>query len=199
MTTFSERASQAADVVAIYRAEDMSQVMSALRPLSASIFETAELMEHPVEDGSMIADHLVLNPTDVELPCVVQAVDIPAVIDEARELHVGGVLLTVQTRSGSVLNMVLTAIPREETPASLDAPNVLLRLRQARFVEAEYGELKAGQVQEPKNASTTARGQQPARPASAPGTTSNTRGQAQAQATEQRGSTLYRAFKGNRP
>ncbi|WP_146198965.1 phage baseplate protein, partial [Falsochrobactrum shanghaiense] len=147
MTTNAERASQAADVVAIYRSEDMAQVLAALRPLSTSVFETAQLMEHPVEDGSMIADHLVIDPTEVELPCIVQAADIPAVIDEARELHVGGVLLTVQTRGGGILNMVLVGIPREETPQAIDSPNVLLRLRQARFVEAEYGELKAAQVQ----------------------------------------------------
>lgn len=185
-------------MVAVYRAEDMAQVMTALRPLAASIFETAEVMEHPVEDGSMVADHIVINPTEIELPTVVQAEDIPAVIDEARGLFEEGVLLVVQTRSGSVFNMLLSAIPRDETPESIGGPNVLLRFRQARFVEAEYGELRASQVAAPRNASTTARGQQTARPATSGGTTSSTAGQAQAANTEQRGSVLYRAFKRGR-
>lgn len=202
MTAYAERSGQAADVVAIYLADTdddigISQVLALLRPMTAMVYETADLMEHPVEDGSMIADHLVLNPTEVELPCMAQSPDLPAVLDEARELFEGGTLLDVQTRSGAILNLVLIGMPHEETPQAIDSPSVLLRFRQARFIEAEYGELKAATVQQPRNASTTARGQQPARPAAATGTTSATRNQAQAVDTERRGSVLYRAFRGN--
>lgn len=183
------RATKAADVVAIYRAETMEQVLVAMRPMASSTYETGELMEHPVEDGSLIADHLVLNPTETELQMIVNAEDIPSVIDEARQLHLDGELLTAQTRTGSIFNMVITGLPRDERPDALDSPTVVLRLRQARFITPEYGEIRTTQAARPAQASTRQRGQQQARPA-----TTRTTGAE----TQQRGSVLYRLFGGGR-
>lgn len=182
-----EDTSKAADVVAIYRAEDMTQVLERLRPLAANVNEAVNLMDHPLEDGTVITDHLVRLPADVEFPMLVNAEDIPSVVDEARELMEGGHLLTVQTRRGSVFNMVLLAIPTEERPEALDAPLMLLRMRQAQFVTPEYGSIPPARASRPAQASTKARGQQQNRPA---------RNANAASAPEQRGSTLYRAFKG---
>lgn len=188
-TTATDTASRAADVVAIYRSESMEQVLGQLRPLSASTYETAELMEHPVEDGSLIADHLVLNPTELEFTTRASTEDIPALIDEARQLQIDAELLTVQTRSGSIFNMVLTGFPRNEDPDAPLAPLVVLRFRQARFITPEYGDIQQRQAARPRQASTTARGQQQARPATSRATGSE---------TQERGSLLYRTFGGGR-
>lgn len=178
---------KAADVVALYRAETMEQVLASLRPMTSNTQEGGDLMEHPVEDGSLIADHLVLNPTETELQMLVAAEDIPSVIDEARQLMLDGELLTAQTRTGSIFNMVIVGLPRDERPEAMDSPLVLLRLRQARFITPEYGDIRPTQAARPQQATTRQRGQQQARPATARTTGAE---------TQQRGSTLYRLFGG---
>jgi len=60
---------RAVDVVAITGA-GFAPLFTQARPLVANVYEYADIMEHPLETGSVVADHIVFQPTEIELPLV---------------------------------------------------------------------------------------------------------------------------------
>lgn len=179
------------DVVAVRRMDSGEQVFAAARPLSAQIFEVAQLMEHPLEDGSSVTDHIVYMPVEIELPLMVTG-DVETVLAEVRALYRSAELLTVQTISGSHSNMVIQAMPHDERSESAGSATISLQFKEAVFVKAVLeGSIAPAQVARPATspnrrpaarASTSARGAQQTTTPTAP--------------TQQRGSTLYRLFGG---
>lgn len=173
---------RAVDIIAI--TQNGGQVIEFARPMAAMVFEVSNLMEHPLEDGSTIADHIVFLPVEIDMPMVVTGSDLTQVFASLRQLYLAGSILTVQTRVGSYPSMVLLELPHAETPDMLDGITIAVKFRQAKFVKAAYGGLAPAQVKEPAKASTVKKGSQQTTPATAP---------AQAQAAkEYKGSTLYR-------
>ena len=56
-----------ADVVAVFNQATGAQVFADARPLKAVVSETAQLMTHPLEDGSNIIDHRIILPIGLSL------------------------------------------------------------------------------------------------------------------------------------
>lgn len=177
--------SKAVDVVAVLRGDTSAQVFAAARPLRATVYERARLMEHPLEDGATIADHKVQDPVEIDLPLMVPGGEaLKETFEEIRQLYHEGVILTVQTRAASYLSMVLLEIPHEESAETMDAVTIGVRFREAKFVKAVYGGLAPAQVKSKPQASTAKRGAQQTTAATAP--------QAAKAGSEMKGSTLYR-------
>ena len=146
------------DVVAIRAG--FAPVFSAARPMAASVYEFADLMEHPLETGAGIADHIVHQPVEIEMPLVcVGAAAYRATYAALRGAYLSGQLLTVTTRTGSYPNMVIADMPHEETAQQFDAISIRIRLREARFVTPQ-SQLAPAQAQNPAQASTVNRGTQ---------------------------------------
>lgn len=180
-----------ADVVMVTRADTGAQVFAAARPMQANVYEVAELMEHPLEDGSNVTDHIVYRAVEIELPLMITGVDLPSVFAEIRELYLAGEVLAVQTRTGTYASMVIQALPHDEKPDELDAVTVGLQLKEAKFIKTQYaGAIAPAQVAPPTPADP--------RPASRVSTVRRGAQQTQppAPAVEARGSILYRAFGG---
>lgn len=157
--------SAAVDVTAVLKASDLSQVFVGARPVNATVQEGGELMQHPLEDGSQITDHLVFRPTEIVLSVLIPG-DYKPVVDEIRQLYRAGTLLVVQTRTGSYSSMALFDMPHEESAETADAVPMTLKFREAVFIKPAQG----GPVPKAKrHASTTKRGQvQPKAPTAAP-------------------------------
>lgn len=174
----------AADVVAILRTDSLAQVLADARPMQATVLEVAELMEHPLEDGSTTADHIVYRPVEIDLPLMLTGDAVSQVFAELRELFRAGTILAVQTRTRLYRSMVLIEIPHDETAEALDAILVGVRFREAVFVEATYGGLAPAKVKDKAKSSTKKKGAQQTTAAAAPKA---------AKAGElYKGSTLYR-------
>jgi len=137
--TSSEEATATADVVAIRRADTGAQVFADARPMAASIYEVAKALEHPLETGSSVIDHLVFTPIEIEVPLVATGDAAPDLYGEIRELFRSGIVLTVQTRARTYDSMLITALPHEERPEEFDALTITLQLREAIFVSSTYG------------------------------------------------------------
>jgi len=193
------RSTFATDVVAItYNGAPM---FTRARPLVASVYEFADVMEHPLEDGSTIADHIVRQPIEIELPmmCVGEA-EYRSTYAQIRAAYNAGLLLTVVTRTASYPNMVLSDIPHDETPDSYNAIALRIRLREARLVSPQPG-LSTQQTANPSQSSTQARGSQQTTAASA--STAARAGSSYQQSgagptPSPAGSTLYQWYAGTR-
>lgn len=177
-----------ADVVLVARADTGEQVFALARPMQANVYEVAELMEHPLEDGSAVTDHIVYKAVEIELPLIITGADLASVFAEIRELYWAGEVLSVQTRAATYDSMVIQAIPHDERADELDAVTIALQLKEAKFIKTQYdGAIAPAQVAPTPRAdaarvSTVQRGAQQT--------------QTPPPATQERGSLLYRAFGG---
>ena len=150
------------DVVGVFDSK-FAQLFVDARPMKASISETSKIFEHPLETGAVIADHRIINPVDIVLPLVVNALDYASVFQQVKSAFVNASILTVQTKVGSYENMVIQEMPHEETPEMFDTVSIALKLRQARFVTAQYGKLPPAKVAAPKHTDTVKQGKKSAK------------------------------------
>lgn len=189
---------KAVDVVAITGAGFMPLFTQA-RPLTAGVYETADVMEHPLETGAVIADHIVFQPVEIELPLLcIGDLAYRSTYALLRSTFNAGTLLTIRTRTGSYPNMIITDLPHEETADVFDGIAIRLRLREARFVTPKTG-LSKEQTKDAKQSSTTNRGSQQTSSANA-STTAKARSTMQQSgagpAPSPKGSTLYNWYNG---
>lgn len=177
------------DVVAITDG-GFNQLFANARPMIASVYEMADLMEHPIETGAVIADHIVFKPIEISLPLLcVGELAYRSTYAAIRSTFKAGTLLTVRTRTGSYPDMVIAELPHEESGDIFDAISIRLHLREAHFVTPKTG-LSSNQVANKSQASTTNRGNQQTSPTSAASAAKAT-----AQTPSQpSGSTLYQWF-----
>lgn len=156
------------DVVGIYD-KSMTQVARYARAIKATVREEAKLMEHPVEDGSTVADHKVIQPVEIELSVITQGPDAKTVYDELVKLYKASDLLSVVTKVGVYDSMVIQAMPHEETPDMIDVIAVAVRLKEVKLVKPQTGALPAKKVSKAGDASTVTKGQQQASASNKPG------------------------------
>jgi len=183
--TSTEEATATTDIVAIRRADTGEQVFAAARPMTASVYEVAKAMEHPLEDGATIIDHLVFQPVEIEMPLMVTGETAADVYDEIRQLFRAGILLSVQAKARTYDSMLIVAVPHDERPEEFDALTISLQLREAVFVASTFGGATvvapAPTTRAPAaRVATTRRGAQQTTPAPP--------------AAESRGSILFRQF-----
>lgn len=151
---------RAIDVVAIL-GPGFTPLFQFARPIEAEVNESGVLMEHPLEDGATIADHLVFDPIEIRIPLImVGEVEYRSTYALIRSTFKAGALLTVITRTGSYPNMVIEELPHRESADAFNAIQMRVRLREAHFVQPKSGGLSQSQVKDPKQASTAARGAQ---------------------------------------
>lgn len=147
----------AADRVFIMESHSLIQCFPYARPLSLKVNDQARMAKHTLEDGSTITDHLIIDPVSIEIRMIF--------IRGFRNTHAAirlafeeGLLLTIQTKTHTYTNMVITALPHEETTDYWDVICVNLKLEEARFVTPDRAKLSASDVHKTSNASTVKRG-----------------------------------------
>ncbi|MHC5308189.1 phage baseplate protein [Bartonella sp. LJL80] len=158
--------SSAADRVFIMESDGYGQCFPDARPLTLKVNDQARMAQHPLEDGSTITDHLVIDPISIEIAMIFihgfrdTHAQIKAAYEEGR-------LLTIQTKTHTYPNMVITALPHDETTDYWDVILVNLKLEEARFITPEQGMLGVSDVVNSSDASTLNRGSQQSSPSTA--------------------------------
>jgi hypothetical protein len=137
------------DVVAIFEQETSSQLFVNARAIKAKVNETASIMSHPVEDGTTVSDHKVINPVEIELSCIIASSDYKTVYESIRNAFLNSTLLIVQTRSGTYRSMIISAMPHDEDPEMYESLAVAIKLIEVKFAKFTQG----AKVSQPKNAS----------------------------------------------
>lgn len=149
----------AVDSVAIYNS-NLQQVLRGARPVKATVRDDSKLMEHPVEDGTIITDNKIDMPKEIDLSLILNGRDFQSVYQQISQLKTQGALLIVQTKTGLYRNMAIERMPHDEDPSTFDVVTMALSLKEVQFVQATYGTLPPRQVKKKTQASTVNRGQQ---------------------------------------
>ena len=110
-------------------------------------------MSHPVEDGSTVTDFKVINPIEIELSMILNSEDYKSVYQTIKDIFVKSTILTVQTRSGTYRNMMVSAMPHDEDADVFDSLTLALKLVEVKFATFTTG--KAPAVSKPKNKADT--------------------------------------------
>jgi hypothetical protein len=145
--------------VAIFDA-NLRQILQSAKPLRASVKETSKLPEHPLEDGSIINDHKIINPIEVEVSFFLGAGEFSGIYQVVRQIFLTGQLVTVQTQTASYRNMTIAELPHEETPDFSDALILPVKFREVKLTTAQFGPLPASSVRNKSQSSTVDRGEQ---------------------------------------
>jgi hypothetical protein len=162
--------SAAVDAVAIYD-QNYNQLFQQAKSIKVVVKENSKLMEHPLETGSILTDHRIILPTEIEMSLVLSSTDYTDVYKSISQYYYNATLLIVQTRAAIYANQLIEAIPHEEDPNMYDALTIALSLKQILLVSAQY----APAPKYSSNTSTQNRGTQQGIPANAQQTTSSLR------------------------
>jgi hypothetical protein len=153
--------SAASDVVGVF-GQNFRQEFPLARPVKAIVDESAKIMEHPLEDGSVIADHIVFNPNEIELALILPRGEYRAVYQQVEQIFRAATIVSVQTRTSTYPNMVIYRAPHQEDTELYDTVAMIIRLRQAQFVQTATQALPPQAVKNPVDQSTVNNGlQQP--------------------------------------
>lgn len=156
------------DLVAVFDGNN-NQVFSGASPMRNNTTPRARIMDHPLEDGSVISDHIVFSPVEIQLDVIPRQGEARSIYQQINQLFLAGALLTVQGKTITYSNMVISEAPFLEEPDIFDTITVGIKLRRATFVTPEFGALPASAVRDPVQQDTVKTGaKQPSQPYSVP-------------------------------
>lgn len=106
--------------------------------MKASINRLGRLMRHPLENGSSVVDHFIIEPIEIELFFFVGGDAVKDTYAEVVQTFLAGEVMTVQTKVDSYPNMVIEAMPHEETSDMIDGLAFSIKMVEAKFIEVLF-------------------------------------------------------------
>ena len=97
----------------------------------AEVKESSRVMEHPLENGSVVADHQVQMPVEIRLQIVMPYYLYDDIVEDLRRLKQNGTLVSVHCRGGVYTDMVFVDIPHNERAENVSRLSFDCTLRQA--------------------------------------------------------------------
>lgn len=125
------------DVTGVFDSK-FNQVFSLARPMKVAVLEDAKAMQHPLETGATVTDHVIINPVSIELTLFLTGDEYKATYEQIKTLFKAVELLTVTTKTGSYPSMFISGIPHEETSDMFDVVPMTMKLEEARFFKMTY-------------------------------------------------------------
>lgn len=122
-----------------------AQILRGASIIQAQINEHAQTFTHPLENGRNIIDHRIIQPVEIEfrvlliddkvgrLERLITGVSeklASDTYDEMKQNFLDGTLLSIQTRSSTYPDQIMTAMPHEETSAIFDGLAVTFKTMQ---------------------------------------------------------------------
>ena len=132
---FSGIGGQQRDKIAIFN-QDYSRVFKNADIMDVRVKEDARTMEHPVEDGTIITDHRIILPVEIEIVVSLLSADYPSVYNQIRQNFYDSELFTIQTRTGTYENQMITSLPHAESSEVMNGIVMTLNFRQVLIVTA---------------------------------------------------------------
>ena len=148
------------DVVAVVDPDSGEQLFTAAAVMKANVGPSSKIMDHPLEDGSPVSDYKVILPIVMELALLVDSQDFDFTYAQITDAFQDSTFLTVRTNADTFDDMVIEAMPHDETPEMYGMLAISLRLREINLITVQYQALPASQVEQPTDQSTINRGEQ---------------------------------------
>jgi hypothetical protein len=148
------------DVVAVVDPDAGTQVFVGAEIMKCNVAVMSRIMDHPLENGSPVSDYKILLPVTIELGILIDSTQQNGIYDEIYAAYANSTFLTVRTNADTYSNMVIEALPHDETPEMFGMLQISLRLREVQLVTVQYQALQAQDVANTNDQSTVDRGEQ---------------------------------------
>jgi hypothetical protein len=175
------------ETVTIVDAGTFLPVFYGAEPMRVSVRPSSRVMKHPVETGAVIADHHIIEPREFEVSLVIPATFYISVYQQIVTAYDSASLLILKTNADVYENLIVSAMPHEESPETNGVLVMGLRL-----TEVLYAPQAAKYTQNGQNLTTVPSNYAPSNPVN-----SNTisRGQCTLEDPLGTGTTTVRSFK----
>ena len=147
-----------ADTVALYDAS-FNQVFEMARAVKANINVSSKLLDHPVENGATMTDFRIALPTEIELSVICTGKDYRTLYQAIRDTYANGISLILVTKADTYYNLMIQAMPHEETPDMFDVLAVAIKLREVMIIDTIYQPFTAVKVKKATDVSTVKTGE----------------------------------------
>lgn len=158
------------DLVCVLDNDTFQQLFASTSPMRMTVRETKRTTKFPVEDGSTRSDHVIVDPIEISIDLIIEDEFARDGYQQIRQAWQDNRLVSVQGKVSSYPNMLITEIPHDESPEYGMGISMPIRLEEWRTVEPQYAALPPSKVKEPKQASTSKKGQKQVTQADAPTT-----------------------------
>lgn len=145
--------------------QNFNQVFPKARILKPIVKPTAMGMEHPIESGVLLTDHVIIKPIEIELGMIVPGADLSNTYEIIYNYFREFTLFTIQTKATNYSNMYILEMPHEEDPDLYDAISLSLKFKQALISTNTTSFVTPVTPKSPVDSTTVSRGsQQPTTP-----------------------------------
>lgn len=147
------------DLVAILDNDSLQPLFTAARPMRVAVDRSKTVTQYPVENGTTRNDHVVDLPVELNIDLTITE-DTRAQYETLAQAFASNTLVVVQTKVTSFRNMLIYALPHDETVPAGESITLPIRLVEWREVQPSYGTLPPSKVANKAQSSTVTRGTQ---------------------------------------
>ena len=159
-TNFILHIKQKADVknIVVYNQKDNKEVFLTAQYIDGSATDDLKMMEHPLENGAMIVDHIVDDPKKAITKMLIADDDTEA-LNEILELYRNRTPLIVKIKNELFNNLCISSKPVKADIEYYDKSVYELSYKEVMEAQTVYVKMSVPQVAQKKNASTVKTGQ----------------------------------------
>ena len=145
--------------VSIY--ENNQEILTDTILIDADAKDEAQTMDHPIESGAVVTDHIVFNPKEITLRCWMPNTPFlyNRALSEIQNLYKQSREVKIKIRSDVFEPMILVAKPVMVSADSLDHVIYELSFRQILVAVSQYVPLPVSKVKHKQDASTVSSGE----------------------------------------
>jgi len=122
------------------------QVFAEARVMKAAVLDDSELFQHPLETGAKITDYKVDKPIQIQLGLVIPVESYTSVYSSLVDAKKQGENFIVQTKAQAYPNMIIKAIPHEESSEYGDCLIMQITFEEVIWYDATLEMLPAKEV-----------------------------------------------------
>lgn len=138
--------------LAIYVQDGNTEALTNALIFEGSAAVDKKLMEHPKENGTLITDHVIDDPSKINIKLLIYDDD-ATTLNELMEYYRNSTFLTVKIKNEVFSDLVINSKPLSADSEHYNASVYNISLKEIQTAITQYVEMPQNQVKNPKNAS----------------------------------------------
>ena len=147
--------------IAIYDQADNNEVFQNVKYIDGSVSDDLKVMEHPKEDGTNVADHVIDDAKSATVKILIEDDDSRS-LNEILEYYKKRTPLTIKIKNEIYGNFIMSSKPLKADVDHYNTTVYDLTFKEVLQAQTQYVKMSVPQVKQPKNASTVNTGQKQA-------------------------------------
>lgn len=138
--------------LAIYVQDNSTEALQGALIFEGSAAVDKKLMEHPKENGTLITDHVIDDPSKCNVKILVYDDD-ATTLNELMDYYRNSTVLTVKIKNEVFTNLVINSKPLSADSSHYNATVYNVSFKEVQNAITQYVEMPQNQVKNPTNAS----------------------------------------------